>query len=35
MDAVMDKLCQELNELISAPENFQSFDHFPDLRIAF
>ena len=35
MDAVMDKLCQGLNELISAPAQLQSFDHFPHLRIAF
>ncbi len=35
MDAVMDKLCQGLNELISAPAQLQSMTYFPHLKIAF
>ena len=35
MDAVMDKLCQGLNELISAPAQLRSMTYFPHLRIAF
>jgi transposase len=35
IDAVMDKLCQGLNELISAPEKLRSMTYFPHLRIAF
>lgn len=33
IDAVMDKLCQGLNELISAPEKLRSITYFPHLRI--
>ena len=35
IDIVMDKLCQGLNELISAPAQLRSFDHFPHLRMVF
>lgn len=33
IDAVMDKLCQGLNELISAPETLRSMTYFPHLRM--
>ena len=35
IDAVMDKLCQGLNELISAPEKLRTMTYFPHLRITF
>ena len=35
IDAVMDKLCEGLNELMSAPERLRSVTRFPHLRIAF
>ena len=34
IDAVMEKLCQGLNELISAPAKLRSMTYFPHLRIA-
>ena len=35
IDMVMDKLCQGLNELISAPEKLRSMTYFPHLRMVF
>lgn len=35
IDSVMDKLCQGLNELISAPEKLRSMTYFPHLRMVF
>lgn len=35
IEAVMDKLCFGINELISTPERLQAMTYFPHLRIAF